>query len=40
MECLRTGRRESAVMPLDETLSLMKTLDTLRAQWGLKYPME
>jgi len=40
MECLRAGRRESAIMPLDETLSLMKTLDTLRAQWGLKYPME
>ncbi len=40
MECLRQGRRESAVMPLAETLSIMKTLDALRAQWGLKYPME
>jgi predicted dehydrogenase len=40
MECLREGRLESPVMPLDETLSIMKTLDTLRAQWGLKYPME
>jgi predicted dehydrogenase len=40
MECLRAGRTESTVMPLDETLSIMRTLDKLRAQWGLKYPME
>ncbi len=40
MECLRAGRTESAVMPLDETLTIMRTLDTLRAQWGLMYPME
>jgi len=40
MDCLRAGKNESAVMPLDETLSIMQTMDTLRAQWGLKYPME
>ena len=39
-DCLRAGKTESALMPLDETLSIMKTADTLRAQWGLKYPME
>ena len=39
-DCLRAGKTESAIMPLDETLSIMKTADTLRAQWGLKYPME
>jgi predicted dehydrogenase len=38
--CLRAGLRESAVMPLDETLTIMKTLDAIRAQWGMKYPME
>jgi predicted dehydrogenase len=38
--CLRQGKLESDVMPLDETVSIMRTLDTLRAQWGLKYPME
>jgi hypothetical protein len=38
--CLRAGETESPVMPLDETLSIMQTLDTIRAQWGLKYPME
>ncbi|MBI3851978.1 MAG: Gfo/Idh/MocA family oxidoreductase [Verrucomicrobia bacterium] len=40
MNCLRAGKLESSVMPLDETLSIMKTLDAIRAQWGLKYPME
>ncbi|OQA43520.1 MAG: 1,5-anhydro-D-fructose reductase [Chloroflexi bacterium ADurb.Bin325] len=40
MACLRAGKLESAVMPLDETLAIMETLDTLREQWGLRYPME
>ncbi len=39
-DCLAAGKLESDVLPLDETLSIMKTMDTLRAQWGLKYPME
>lgn len=38
--CLRDGAKESAVMPLDETLSVMQTMDALRAQWGFRYPME
>ncbi len=38
--CLRAGKTESDILPLTETLSIMKTMDTLRAQWGLKYPME
>ncbi|HYI23837.1 MAG TPA: Gfo/Idh/MocA family oxidoreductase [Thermomicrobiales bacterium] len=38
--CLREGLTESPVMPLDETLSIMETMDTLRAQWGVRYPME
>ena len=40
MNCLRSGRAESDVMPLDETLAIMKTMDQIRAQWGLRYPME
>jgi predicted dehydrogenase len=40
MDCLRSGKLESPLMPLDESLSIMETLDTIRAQWGLKYPME
>jgi dihydrodiol dehydrogenase / D-xylose 1-dehydrogenase (NADP) len=38
--CIRTGKLESAVLPLDESLSIMETLDTIRAQWGLRYPDE
>ncbi len=40
MRCLRAGRLESETMPLDETLAIMGTMDQIRAQWGLKYPME
>jgi predicted dehydrogenase len=40
MACLRAGKLESDVMPLDETLAIMETLDQIRGQWGLRYPME
>ncbi|MBN1310388.1 MAG: Gfo/Idh/MocA family oxidoreductase [Anaerolineae bacterium] len=40
MSCLRAGKPESNVMPLDESLAIMKILDQLRAQWGMSYPME
>jgi dihydrodiol dehydrogenase / D-xylose 1-dehydrogenase (NADP) len=40
MRCLRAGELESEAIPLDETLAIMQTLDQIRAQWGLKYPME
>ena len=39
-DCIRNGKTESSTMPLDETLSIMQTMDEARAQWGLKYPME
>lgn len=38
--CLREGLIESPAMPLDETLEIMRTMDALRAQWGMKYPGE
>lgn len=40
MSCIRAGKLESDLMPLDESLSTMRTLDQIRAQWGLTYPME
>lgn len=40
MDCLRSGKLESGVMPLDETLHIMQTLDAIRGEWGLKYPGE
>jgi len=38
--CLRAGRLESEIMPHRITLEIMDTLDTIRRQWGLRYPME
>ncbi|MYG08361.1 Gfo/Idh/MocA family oxidoreductase, partial [Candidatus Poribacteria bacterium] len=38
INCLRSGKLESDVMPLDESLSIMQTMDVARAQWGLAYP--
>jgi predicted dehydrogenase len=38
--CLREGRLESDVMPLEETLKVMTTLDEVRRQIGLGYPGE
>jgi len=40
MTCLRAGKLESDVIPLDETLQIMQSMDAMRAQWGLTYPME
>jgi predicted dehydrogenase len=37
---LRAGQVESTVMPLDETLSIMTTMDEVRRQIGLRYPSE
>jgi predicted dehydrogenase len=37
MQCLRAERNESGVMPLDETLSIMQTMDEVRRQLGLRY---
>jgi predicted dehydrogenase len=38
--CIREGLLESPVMPLDESISIMETMDTLRQLWGVRYPME
>ena len=38
--CLRTGSLESEIMPLDETLGIMRILDQIRSLWGLTYPSE
>jgi predicted dehydrogenase len=40
MRCLEAGKTESDVMPLDETISVMRTMDGIRAAWGLRYPGE
>lgn len=38
--CLNQGLLESPVIPLDESLKIMKMMDEIRGQWGFKYPFE
>ena len=37
---IREGKLESDLLPWSETLSIMETMDDLRAQWNFRYPME
>jgi len=37
---LRAGRTEEETMPLDETLQIVKTMDSIRSMWGLRYPTD
>lgn len=38
--CLEQGLRESPMMPHKETISIMKQMDEMRKEWGVKYPMD
>ncbi len=40
VQSLRKGETGNPLMPLEETLYQMKTMDTLRQQWQLQYPGE
>ncbi|MDR3710730.1 MAG: Gfo/Idh/MocA family oxidoreductase [Capsulimonadaceae bacterium] len=37
---VRAGRIESESLPHSETVSIIRTCDRIRSQWGLKYPVE
>ena len=39
-EALENNWTESPMMPLDETLTIMKMMDDLRMEWGVRYPMD
>lgn len=39
-DCIRKGLTESPVMKWSDTMAILCECDTLRKQWGLKYPME
>ena len=38
--CIEQGLLESPMMPHEETLSIMKQMDELRKEWGVRYPMD
>ncbi len=38
--CVRAGLVESEIIPHDESIAIIATLDEIRSQWNLKYPME
>lgn len=40
VKAIKEGRTESWSMPLDESVKVMEIMDSLRKDWGLKYPME
>ena len=39
MDCIQQGKMECEIMPLDQTLEIMKTLDEIRAQWVFSKPI-
>lgn len=40
IKAIKEGRKQCPQMPHEETLRIMRLMDTLRAQWGMKYPFE
>lgn len=40
MNCVRAGKIESEKMPWSHSLKVMRTLDKIREQWGLKFPAD
>ena len=39
-EALRNGWLESHYMPHEETIAIMRLMDTLRAEWGVRFPSD
>ena len=40
VKCIQTGKTESSIIPIQETIDIMKVMDGMREEWGLKYPFE
>ncbi|SFF91475.1 Gfo/Idh/MocA family protein [Prevotella sp. KH2C16] len=38
--CIEAGLLESPLMPHKETVSVMRQMDALRKEWGVRYPMD
>ena len=40
IDAIKCGQIECAQMPHSETLRVMRIMDEIRSQWGMKYPCE
>ena len=40
IKAIEEGRKECAQITHDETMKVMRLMDSLRAEWGMKYPFE
>lgn len=40
VRCIREGKTESSIIPIKETIAIMKLMDKMRAEWGFKYAFE
>ncbi len=40
VKCINDGKTESSVIPVQESIEIMRLMDGMRAEWGLKYPFE
>lgn len=40
VSCVREGKLESAIIPLEETIGIMEVMDKMRKEWGFVYPFE
>ncbi len=38
--CITSGKQESNILPLHESVQIMETMDKLRKQWGVIFPSE
>ena len=40
VRCIKEGKLESEIIPLDETIGIMEVMDNMREEWGFRYPFE
>ncbi|MFP4697956.1 MAG: Gfo/Idh/MocA family protein [Eubacteriales bacterium] len=40
MDCINKGKLESEIMPLSESIKIMRIMDGIRKEWGFRYPNE
>ena len=38
--CIREGRRESDIHPMDDSIALLEQMDAIRKNHGIKYPFD